>query len=82
MTEATAYWVREADVDGFRCEEVAASVVGGGDPLIYSGPEAGEPRRLAFLEKDSIAWRHHPVGDLYRCLFAPKHANSALRSRD
>jgi len=57
---------------------IVLSVVGDGMPLIYNGQEAGEPRRLAFFEKDSIAWREHPIGDLYRRLFALKHANTAL----
>jgi len=57
---------------------IVLSVVGEGIPLIYNGQEAGNPRRLAFFEKDSIAWREHPVGELYRRLFALKHANTAL----
>lgn len=57
---------------------IVLSVVGEGMPLIYSGQEAGNPRRLAFFEKDPIAWREHPIGDLYRALFALKKANTAL----
>jgi len=57
---------------------IVLSVVGDGIPMLYSGQEAGEPRRLAFFEKDSIVWREHPVGELYRRLFALKHANTAL----
>ena len=54
------------------------SVVGAGVPLMYNGQEAGNDRRLAFFERDPIAWREHPNGDLYRRLFALKKANSAL----
>ncbi len=54
------------------------SVVGEGMPLIYNGQEAGNDRRLAFFDRDPIDWRPHPMGDLYRRLFALKHANSAL----
>lgn len=57
---------------------IVLSVVSRGIPLIYNGQEAGNPRRLAFFEKDPIEWREHPVGDLYRRLFALKKANSAL----
>jgi glycosidase len=57
---------------------IALSVVGEGMPLIYNGQEAGNDRRLAFFEKDPIVWREHPLGDLYRRLFALKHQNTAL----
>ena len=57
---------------------IVLSVVSEGMPLIYSGQEAGNPRRLAFFEKDPIEWRDHPIGDLYRALFALKKANTAL----
>jgi len=53
-------------------------VVSEGMPLIYNGQEAGNPKRLAFFEKDPIEWREHPIGDLYRKLFALKKRNSAL----
>ncbi len=54
------------------------SVVSEGMPLIYNGQEAGNPRRLAFFEKDPIEWRDHPNGALYRRLFALKKAHTAL----
>ena len=57
---------------------IALSVVGDGMPLLYGGQEAGNPRRLAFFDKDPIEWRDHPVGDLYRRLFALKGALTAL----
>ncbi|HKJ03171.1 MAG TPA: alpha-amylase family glycosyl hydrolase, partial [Longimicrobiales bacterium] len=57
---------------------VVLSVVGDGIPLLYSGQEAGNPRRLRFFDRDPIEWRAHPIGDLYRELFALKHANTAL----
>ncbi len=57
---------------------IVLSVVGEGLPLIYNGQEAGNPRRLAFFEKDPIDWREHPLGNLYKKLFALKHANTAL----
>jgi glycosidase len=54
------------------------SVVGEGLPLIYNGQEAGNTKRLAFFERDPIAWQQHPNGELYRQLFALKKANTAL----
>jgi len=57
---------------------IVLSVVSEGMPLIYNGQEAGNPRRLAFFEKDPIEWREHPLGDLYKKLFALKKANTAL----
>ncbi len=57
---------------------IVLSVVGEGIPMIYGGQEAGETKRLKFFEKDPIEWRAHPVGELYRKLFALKKANSTL----
>jgi glycosidase len=57
---------------------IVLSVVGDGIPLVYSGQEAGNERRLEFFEKDPIDWRDHWVGDLYERLFALKHQNTAL----
>ena len=57
---------------------IVLSVVGDGIPMMYSGQEAGNTKRLAFFDKDPIAWRDHPVGTLYRRLFALKKANTAL----
>lgn len=74
--EATQF---EAFGDGLEAA-IVLSVVGDHIPLIYNGQEAGNPRRLAFFEKDPIAWREHPVGDLYRDLFALKHENTALHN--
>lgn len=57
---------------------VVLSVISEGMPLIYNGQEAGNTQRLAFFERDPIEWREHPMGDLYRRLFALKRRNSAL----
>lgn len=54
------------------------SFVGNGLPLIYNGQEAGNPKRLAFFDKDPIAWRAHPHGDLYQRLIALKKSQTAL----
>lgn len=57
---------------------IVLSVVGEGMPLIYNGQEAGNQKRLEFFEKDPIAWRDHPIGALYKKLFALKHETRAL----
>ncbi len=57
---------------------IVLSVVGEGIPMIYNGQEAGQDRRLEFFEKDPIVWREHPLGELYRRLFALKKAHPAL----
>jgi glycosidase len=54
------------------------SFVSDGIPLIYNGQEAGNARRLAFFEKDPIAWRPHPNGDLYANLIRLKKERTAL----
>ncbi|MCB9452686.1 MAG: alpha-glucosidase C-terminal domain-containing protein [Anaerolineaceae bacterium] len=57
---------------------IVLSVVGEGLPLIYNGQEAGNEKRLAFFEKDSITWREHPQGDFYKKLIALRKQNTAL----
>ena len=57
---------------------IVLSVVGEGMPLIYNGQEAGNTKRLSFFEKDPIIWQDHPLGDLYKKLFALKKTNTAL----
>ncbi|ALT00469.1 alpha-amylase family glycosyl hydrolase [Lacimicrobium alkaliphilum] len=57
---------------------IVLSVIGEGMPLIYSGQEAGNDRRLAFFEKDLIEWKPHPIGDLYQHLLALKKKHTAL----
>jgi glycosidase len=57
---------------------IVLSVAGEGIPLIYNGVEAGNPKRLEFFEKDSIVWREHPNGALYKRLNALKTRNQAL----
>lgn len=57
---------------------IVLSVISAGMPMIYSGQEAGNRKRLEFFEKDTIEWRDHSIGDLYRKLLALKKANTAL----
>jgi glycosidase len=57
---------------------IVLSVVAEGMPLIYNGQEAGNPKQLAFFEKDPIEWREHAIGELYRQLFELKREHPAL----
>ena len=57
---------------------IALSFIGEGIPLIYNGQEAGLDKRLAFFRRDPIAWREHPLGDLFRKLIALRKQHTAL----
>ncbi len=57
---------------------IALTVVGSGIPMIHNGQEAGNHKRLAFFEKDTIVWKDDPIAGLYTRLFALKHSNPAL----
>ncbi|KXI27326.1 alpha-amylase family glycosyl hydrolase [Paraglaciecola hydrolytica] len=57
---------------------IVLSVLGDGMPLIYNGQEAGNPKRLAFFDRDPIEWRNHEIGDLYQQLITIKKSHSAL----
>ena len=61
---------------------IALSVVGDGMPMMYNGQEAGNMKHLAFFEKDPIAWQKHPIGALYKRLFALKKSNTTLWNGD
>jgi glycosidase len=47
-------------------------------PLIYSGQEAANAKRLAFFEKDTIEWNDYPKQGFYKKLTAFKHENAAF----
>ncbi len=57
---------------------IVLSFVGDGMPLIHNGQEAGNPKRLAFFEKDPIAWRDHPNTALFKKLIALRDTHPAL----
>jgi glycosidase len=57
---------------------ITLSVISEGMPLVYNSQEAGEPKRLSFFEKDPIEWKEHPIGVIYKKLFALKKKNTAL----
>lgn len=49
-----------------------------GMPLLYSGQEAGNSKRLEFFERDPIKWQDHPYKPIYTTLFHLKKTNQAL----
>ena len=56
----------------------ALSVTLPGMPLIYSGQEAALNKRLAFFEKDEIAWGTYPYEEFYSTLLHLKLRNRAI----
>ena len=72
--EGTEFEIFGAAVDAV----TVLSFVGEGLPLVYNGQEAGNRKRLAFFERDPIAWQDAPQGDLLRRLIALKKRNTAL----
>lgn len=54
-----------------------------GIPLLYSGQELPNMKRLEFFEKDPIAWTtNYQMADFYRTLLDLKSSNPALRGGD
>lgn len=49
-----------------------------GMPLIYNGQESRLTKRLAFFEKDAIAWGSYELTGFYQQLVALKHKHPAL----
>ncbi|MBI9072882.1 MAG: alpha-amylase [Melioribacteraceae bacterium] len=49
-----------------------------GMPLVYSGQEAGNTKRLEFFEKDPIQWKDSKFREIFTKLFKLKHENKAL----
>ena len=67
--------------DGARAFAVLAATLDG-IPMVYSGQEAGLKHRLAFFDKDSIAWADDEFAGLYATLLNLKQANRALWNGD
>lgn len=57
---------------------IAFTFVSEGMPLIYNGQETGNRKRLAFFDRDPIAWQASPYTALYKKLLALKKVNTAL----
>ncbi|MBK8610391.1 MAG: 1,4-alpha-glucan branching protein [Chitinophagaceae bacterium] len=62
---------------------VVFSCTWNGMPMIYSGEELPNAKRLPFFEKDPISWANTcELHDFYKTLLFLKKTNSALRSAD
>jgi glycosidase len=69
----------EFEIFGPAVEAAAVfSFVSNGMPMIYNGQEAGNRKRLAFFDRDPIAWQPSPWTELYRKLVALKKDKRAL----
>jgi len=54
-----------------------------GIPMIYSGEEMPNPKRLQFFEKDVIEWtKEYQLHDFYKILLELRKSNTALRAAD
>lgn len=53
-----------------------------GIPLIYSGQEAANKKRLRFCDKDTIRWDDYPLEGFYHQLLRLKSSNPALAAGD
>ena len=49
-------------------------------PLIYTGQEAGNNKRLSFFDKDLVEWKNDKLFDIYSKLFQLKKNNKALQN--
>ncbi len=63
--------------DGAEAMAVLAATLPG-MPLVYSGQEAGNSKRLKFFDKDQIDWKRDPRAKLYSYLFGLKQRHPAL----
>ena len=53
-----------------------------GVPMVYSGQEAAQKKRLRFFDKDTIDWGSYPLNDFYTKLLQLHKTQSALRNYD
>ena len=51
-------------------------------PLVYTGQEAGNIKRLSFFEKDPVEWKDYKFFNIYSKLFQLKKTNKALYNGD
>ncbi|WP_419870232.1 alpha-amylase family glycosyl hydrolase [Chryseobacterium sp. CT-SW4] len=62
---------------------IVFSATWNGVPLLYSGQELPNMKRLEFFEKDAIAWNSsYQMADFYKKLLDLKSSNPALRGGD
>jgi len=57
---------------------VLAATVERSMPLLYTGQEVGNKKRLRFFERDTVNWKGPSLAGFYGRVFALKHAAAAL----
>lgn len=79
--DENSYWGTEYEKYGVAAKAMAVfSCTFPGIPLIYSGQEKPNLRRLAFFEKDHIDWDGQvELHDFYKALLALRKVNKALQ---
>jgi len=79
--DENTYWGTEYEKYGTCAKAMAVfSCTWPGIPLIYSGQEKPNKKRLAFFEKDSIDWEGEvELNDFYRILLQARKKNKALQ---
>ncbi len=51
-------------------------------PLVYTGQEAGNTKRLSFFDKDTVQWKEYELFNVYSKLFQLKKNNKSLFNGD
>jgi len=64
--------------EGYKAFAVWAFTMKNSVPLIYSGQEEPNKRRLKFFVKDTIDWKHYSLSSFYRTLTKLRRTNAAL----
>ncbi|MBS1668312.1 MAG: alpha-glucosidase C-terminal domain-containing protein [Bacteroidetes bacterium] len=64
--------------EGYKTFAVWAFTMRNSVPLIYSGQEEPNKKRLQFFVKDTIEWKHYALASFYRTLNKLRRANPAL----
>jgi len=70
---------RELYGDGIDAMSVLAATLPG-MPLVYSGQEDGQDKRLKFFDRDPIVWKNFGRAGLYQRLAVLKHHHPALQN--
>jgi alpha-amylase len=64
--------------EGYKAFAVWTFTMGKSIPLIYSGQEEPNRKRLKFFIKDSIQWGRYQLGPFYKALSSLRHSTPAL----
>jgi alpha-amylase len=64
--------------EGYKAFAIWTFTMGKSIPLIYSGQEEPNRKRLKFFTKDSIQWRSYQLAPFYKTLASLRHSTPAL----